>query len=148
LEDGASYWPTVGGNPSGNNTAVLQCPCLLQTTGSPDPQMLYRTSSSWNERLESQKKYLIMTGDSGLGVHNVGQLFNLSTQTQAAALIQSGNTVVTRRVSSVTDMNDALTSNGSNCQSYSWTPEPLPETKSAKVYIRVDMLSIPPYSVG
>jgi hypothetical protein len=42
-EDGASYWPAAGGNPSGNGTAVLQCPCLLQTAGSPDPQFVERT---------------------------------------------------------------------------------------------------------
>src|SRR5208283_2104063 len=29
FEDGASFWPTLGGNPSSNGTAIVQCPCLL-----------------------------------------------------------------------------------------------------------------------
>ena len=31
-EDEASFWSTVGGNPSGNGTAFVQCPCLLQSS--------------------------------------------------------------------------------------------------------------------
>jgi hypothetical protein len=78
LEDGASFWPTVGGNPSGNGTAIVQCPCLLQSTGStgtlglpPGAQLPFVANqnvaaNSAVSPLASQKKHLIMAGDPGL----------------------------------------------------------------------------------
>ena len=122
FEDYASFWPAMGGNPSGNGTAVLQCPCVLQTTGTtvtseakrpPAAKVATPGSSSG-----SQTRYLLMAGDPGLNLgnghnHNVGQLFNLAAETQASQLSQSGNNlVITQRVSSFSDFSTALTANG------------------------------------
>jgi len=54
-EAGASFWTTAGGNPSGNGTAIAQCPCLLQSTGAalePDAtrkQSYYDYAVAWGE---------------------------------------------------------------------------------------------------
>jgi hypothetical protein len=107
--DGASFWPQIGGNPSGNGTGILQCPCLLQTAAA--------TATSVPST-GVQKTYLIVSGDPGLNLgnghnHNVGGLFDLAAQTQAENLTGSGNsTVITQRVSSVSDLNTALTNSG------------------------------------
>jgi hypothetical protein len=54
-----------------------------------------------------------MAGDPGLNLHNVGGLFNLAAETKATSLSESGtNRVITQRVSSVSDFNAALTTNG------------------------------------
>jgi hypothetical protein len=106
--DGASFWPQVGGNPSGTGTAILQCPCLLQSA---------TTVATAISASGSQKKYLLLVGDPGLNLgnghnHNVGQLFGLAAQTQAQNLNAANNSVITQRVSSVSDFNSALTTNG------------------------------------
>ncbi len=108
FEDGASFWPIAGGNPSATATAILQCPCLLQSATTPAS-----TPPSGN-----QKTYLLLAGDQGLNLgpghnHSVGELFNLAAETKASSLGQSpGNKVITQRVSSVSDFNAALTTNG------------------------------------
>jgi len=122
FEDGASFWPTAGGNPSGNGTAILQCPCLLQAAGTDD--MLAAPARAASAKAASplfsgsQTTYLLMAGDPGLNLgeghnHNVGQLFNLAAATLSSNLSQSGNGLVTtQRVSSFSDFNAALTANG------------------------------------
>ncbi|HVO97648.1 MAG TPA: PQQ-binding-like beta-propeller repeat protein [Bryobacteraceae bacterium] len=113
LEDGASYWAAAGGNPSGNGTAFIQCPCLIQTAGAADPQSATRPGSTTpSSNGSNSTTSLIMVGDSGLKDHNVGHLFDLAGQTQESALQSIGNAVVTMRVSSVLAMNAALTTNG------------------------------------
>ena len=75
--DGASFWPQVGGNPSGMGTAILQCPCLLQSA----------TATGTNVTTAgTQTTSLIVAGDPGLNLgsghnHNVGGLFNLAAET-------------------------------------------------------------------
>jgi hypothetical protein len=107
--DGASFWPQVGGSPSGVATAILQCPCLLQSAA---------TAASIISTVGTQKKYLLLVGDRGLNLgdghnHSVGELFNLAAQTQATNLGAFGNnTVITQKVSTVADFNTALTTNG------------------------------------
>ena len=126
FEDGASFWPAAGGNPSGNGTSILQCPCLLQSAGTLEPNLSVAKprSSALFDRLaskplsDSSKTYLLMAGDPGLNLGpghewNVGSLFNLASETQAMNLTQSGsNTVITQRVSSFSDFSAALTTNG------------------------------------
>ncbi|MDR3740717.1 MAG: RHS repeat-associated core domain-containing protein [Terracidiphilus sp.] len=56
--------------------------------------------------------YLILVGQSGLGAHNVGNLFNLAAQTYANQLAANGDTAITLQVSSVQDVASALSSNG------------------------------------
>ncbi|MGO9095238.1 MAG: hypothetical protein ACLQGV_08440, partial [Bryobacteraceae bacterium] len=124
FEDGASFWPTAGGNPSGNGTAIVQCPCLLQSAGEADTPGTPQTPTSRSARgyhaedAGDQKRYLVMAGDPGHNFgpghdHNVGQLFSLAAETQLLNLTQSGNNVVvSQRVSSFADFNAALTANG------------------------------------
>jgi hypothetical protein len=127
FEDGANFWPTSGGNPSGNGTAIVQCPCLLQTALETELENT-TASSTWTRSSrttvvppvpsETQKTYLLMVGDSGLNLgpghnHSVGGLFARAAETAAINLTQSGNnTVITKRVSSVSGFNGALTTNG------------------------------------
>jgi hypothetical protein len=120
--DGSSFWPQAGGNPSANGTAVVQCPCLRQSSGTdPESQVANRADQSnvGNQQTGDQPTYVLLVGDPGLNLgdghnHNVGNLFNLAAQTMANSLSLSGNNkVVTQRVSSVTDFNDGLTTNGS-----------------------------------
>ena len=120
FEDGASFWPALGGNPSGNGTAVVQCPCLLQSAGTAAPAAQISPSARAVQRRDvvSQKTYLVMAGDPGLNLgdghdHNVGGLFNLAAETRSVSLTQAGNnTVISQRVSSFADFNAALTANG------------------------------------
>jgi hypothetical protein len=130
LEDGASFWPTVGGNPSGNGTAFVQCPCLLQS--------LADSGSSGNIRkLEAAgteppppppppgpPSYVLLVGDPGLNTvdcptdirhcHNMGQIFMATAQTMANQLSNQGNLAYPPiRVSTVQDFNAGLTQNGS-----------------------------------
>ncbi len=117
FEAGASYWPTVGGNLSGTGTAYLPCPCLLQSTATPavptSPSM-----KAYRGRDLVNKTYLVMAGDPGRNWGpghdwNVGGLFNLAAETLASSLTQSGcNTVINQRISSFSDFNSALTTNG------------------------------------
>jgi len=64
------------------------------------------------------KTYLVMAGDPGRNWGpghdwNVGGLFNLAAETLASSLTQSGcNTVINQRISSFSDFNSALTTNG------------------------------------
>ena len=60
----------------------------------------------------AQKLYLILVGDSGLDGLNVGNSFELAAKTAAAELRATGNEVVIQRVSSLQDVNAALTGNG------------------------------------
>ncbi len=109
FEDGASFWPVVGGNPSGNGTAVVQCPCLLQSSEMSAMQAAPAQSGQVGQRLRAdQGTDLIMVGDPGLNLgsgreHNVGGLFNLAADTKASELSQAGHAVVTARVSSFSD---------------------------------------------
>jgi len=109
LPNGSSYWASLGGNPSGNGTAIPMCPCLLGETSA---------SSAVESAAGSQKRYLVMAGDPGLNLgdgrnHNVGRLFNLAAQTEVNNLRQSAdNAVITTRVSSFADVSVALTGNG------------------------------------
>jgi RHS repeat-associated protein len=56
--------------------------------------------------------YLLLVGQPGLGVHNVGGLFDSAAQTYANQLAANGDTAITVPVSNVQDMAAALTSNG------------------------------------
>jgi hypothetical protein len=56
--------------------------------------------------------YLILVGDPGHGIHNVGNEFNFAAQTSANSLQAQGNNVVACRVSSVQNVVAALTSSG------------------------------------
>jgi hypothetical protein len=120
FEDGASFWPAAGGNPSGNGTAVVQCPCLLQSTLAmqsaatmpPVPTRALAVLSS-----ASQSTSLLMAGEPGLNLgdghnHSVGELFNLAAATKASSVSQSGNRVITTKVHSFSDFNAGLTANG------------------------------------
>jgi hypothetical protein len=106
--DGASFWPQEGGNPSGTGTAILQCPCLLESATA----VATAISASG-----TQKKYLLLVGDPGLNLgpghnHNVGTLFGLAAQTQGQSLSAASNSVITQRVSSAADFGNELTTNG------------------------------------
>jgi hypothetical protein len=123
FEDGASFWPTVGGNPSGSGTAIVQCPCLLQSTGVAS-QSLVTSAAAASSRVTrrayssaNQKTYLVMAGDPGRNwgpghMWNQGQLFNLAAATLELSLSQSGNKIIDARVSSFSDFGAALTANG------------------------------------
>jgi hypothetical protein len=123
FEDGASFWPTLWGNPSGNGTAIVQCPCLLQSTGVASQSLgtSAAAASSWVTRRAyspaNQKTYLVMAGDPGRNwgpghMWNQGQLFNLAAATLELSLSQSGNRIIDARVSSFSDFAAALTANG------------------------------------
>jgi len=123
FEDGASFWPTVGGNPSGSGTAIVQCPCLLQSTGVASQSLVTSAAaaSSWVTRRAyssaNPMTYLVMAGDPGRNwgpghMWNQGQLFNLAAATLELSLSQSGNTIIDARVSSFSDFAAALTANG------------------------------------
>lgn len=125
--DGADFWAEGGGNPSGNETAFAQCPCLLQSAGaapvSPDvrgagPVAANRTAPLPRLSGAPLKTYVILEGDPGLNLpghvpHNVGDLFNLAAGTQQDALNAQGNLAASpQRVSSVQDFAAQLTGNG------------------------------------
>ncbi len=117
--DGASFLPQVGGNPSGNGTAILQCPCLLQSAST--TESVLQSASLMGTAVSStgsQKTHLIVVGDPGLNEgpgreHNVGPLFDLAGETQAQNLTSSGNNmVITKRVSTIWNLSLALITNG------------------------------------
>jgi hypothetical protein len=56
--------------------------------------------------------YLILVGDPGHTIHNVGNEFNFAAQTAANSLQSQGNNVIACRVSSVQNVVAALTSSG------------------------------------
>jgi hypothetical protein len=60
----------------------------------------------------SNQTYLILVGDPGLKIHNVGNAFALAAQQEANDLHDKGNTVIACRVSSIQEFNAALTQNG------------------------------------
>ena len=121
--DGSSFWPQVGGNPSGNRTAFAQCPCFLQfstaaTGEAAEPAMTSAIRSAALPASAPLKTYLILEGDPGLNLgpghnHNVGGLFHLAAQTEKDARNLAGNLAGTpQRVSSVQDFAAQLTRNG------------------------------------
>jgi hypothetical protein len=117
FEAGASFWPTVGGNPSGNGTAFIQCPCLLQSTDTADPDQLESALRDGQAALMPQDQqgptYLLLVGQPGIE-YNAGQSFVLAAETASAALTQSGasSNSVPVLVSTVSDFAAALTGNG------------------------------------
>jgi hypothetical protein len=129
--DGASFWPQTGGNPSANGTAVVQCPCLLQSSGNASNQMFDREADSRAHASVPRAGsgppgppfYVILEGDSGintvdcnlqtgLGCHNVGQEFNLAAATKVTQLSNTGNSASAVRISSVQDFNTQLATSG------------------------------------
>jgi hypothetical protein len=114
--DGSSFWPQAGGNPSVNGTSIVQCPCLRQSSGTDPGSQLAHRQDQPNDG--NQTTYVLLVGDPGLNLgdgrnHNVGNDFNFAAQTLANSLSLSGNNnVITQRVSSVTDFNNGLTTNG------------------------------------
>jgi hypothetical protein len=131
-EDDASFWPTAGGNPSGNGTAFVQCPCLLQSlAGSGSSGEIRKFEPAKGERSLSvpptppgPPAYVLLVGDSGLNTvdcprdiqhcHNMGQIFMATAQTMANQLNNQGNLAYPPiRVSTVQDFNAGLTQNGS-----------------------------------
>ncbi len=116
FEDGSTYWPVLGGNPSANGTAIVQCPCLLQSAGGGGDSASVVSVGGLTPLIAGQTD-LILAGDPGLNLGpghnwNVGQLFNYAAQTRASSFIQSGDTVISKRISTVSDFNSALTTNG------------------------------------
>lgn len=121
-----SFWPQPGGNPSGNGTAFVQCPCLMQSTGSATQMLTDATTGAAVNHATLRpadsgaplKTYVILSGDPGLSVpghtsHNVGNLFDLAAATQQDALNALGNLAGPPiRVSSAQDVATQLTGNG------------------------------------
>jgi hypothetical protein len=125
--DSGSFWPEAGGNPSGNEAAVAQCPCLLQSAAAATATPSFDTAISEPAKRAdlpppagppSPKTYVILEGDPGLNFgygrnHNVGGLFDLAAGTQQDALNAQGNLAYPPiRVSSVQDFEAQLTGNG------------------------------------
>jgi hypothetical protein len=114
---GASFWPQAGGNPSGNGSAALQCPCLLQPGGivstgtAPDdsPKRAHDATTSPS----GPPTWLILVGDPGQGIYNSGTLFNVAAATEQDRLNGISNLAYPpQRVSSVQEFATQLTSNG------------------------------------
>jgi hypothetical protein len=55
---------------------------------------------------------LLLVGDQGIGAHNVGRNFDRAAATRRTRLERDGYNVISKRVSSVNDINSALTTNG------------------------------------
>lgn len=55
-------------------------------------------------------RYVIIVGDPGLGRHNQGDNFQRAANTRAEELRDNGHTVDVKRASSISDVNDAITS--------------------------------------
>jgi hypothetical protein len=132
--DEASTWATPEGNPMGAETEAALCGCEVQSDSSaptpPTPQncpICYlpppsppTTPTSCTVEAGSGPVYLILAGDPGLNTvvngrlrsHNAGNLFNLAAQTQTDTLNSQGNAVIACRVSSVQDVEAAMTRNG------------------------------------
>ena len=137
--DGASFWPEAGANPSGNGTAIVQCPCLLQSTSGPAPRdssagpvsakelggsVHQKVAANGPVTPQSPPAYVILVGDPGLNTvdcprdsqhcHDVGDSFNVAAQTEANRLSGLGNSAAypPQRVSSIQDFNQGLTQNG------------------------------------
>jgi hypothetical protein len=143
--DVGSFWPVAEGNPSANGTAVAQCPCVLQaplltSSNSTSPRIRFVNYSSTHTHSTisafkpgsypmlappasggNQKEYVILVGDQGRNNGpgrnwNVGNLFNLSAQTQSDSLNAMGNNVLTDRVTYVQadsmSLTNSLTTHG------------------------------------
>jgi hypothetical protein len=138
--DAAAPWATPGGNPGKQSGADSLCECELQTTtsgqqspaantiadngGSVNPLTVANcpicnlsppspptTLTSCTILPASGPTYLIVVGDSGTD-HNVHQGFNLAAQQNANDLQSRGNNVIACRISTATDLNNALKNNG------------------------------------
>ncbi len=125
LEDFASPWATLAGNPSGTETPGALCDCLTETTDPEPPPppptcpicnlptpAASGTPTSCTTFAGTESTYVLLVGDPGLNDHNAGDLFNLAGQTQANNLQSQGHKVIGCRVSSVQDVYNALTKNG------------------------------------
>jgi hypothetical protein len=125
--DGASFWPQAGGNPSENGTAIVRCPCLLQSTSGtlteslfPKPGLPAEAERFAHPQATAQIQsapppppaYVLLVGDPGLDGWNQKDSFNVAAQTQANALLGQGSLPITQRVSSIEDFNSGLTQNG------------------------------------
>ncbi|HME05419.1 MAG TPA: IPT/TIG domain-containing protein [Bryobacteraceae bacterium] len=126
--DGASFWPQAGGNPSGNGTALAQCSCYLQSTGTGAQARGGGTAARAGERNSlrftvsppppgpappAPPTYLLLVGDPGLNQYNVMDLFNLAAGTEQDTLNEQGNVAFSPvRVSTVQDFAKQLVSNG------------------------------------
>jgi len=116
--DATSYWPQVGANPSGNGTAFVQCPCLLQSATAVSMQAAASAESAVSAAGAPLKTYIILEGDPGLNLrehrpHNVKDLFHLAALTETDALNSQGNLASTPiRVSSIQDFARQLEGNG------------------------------------
>jgi hypothetical protein len=136
--DEAGVWATPSGNPSDNGAADALCECDLQSTSDQQaqaasrevgPRELAQAASVANCAIcnlpppsapatscavftAPGSTYLILVGDSGTD-HNVKQGFNLAAQQNANELQAQGNNVIACRISTATDLNNALTKNGS-----------------------------------
>jgi hypothetical protein len=126
--DIASFWSQVGGNPSGNNTAATECPCLVGSdTGTPDLPASRRETARSLHAADVQSppqgaKFVILEGDPGINTvecptnvnhcHDVGARWNAVGATQASSLSRQGFSPVQARVSSVQDFNTQLNTNG------------------------------------
>jgi hypothetical protein len=117
FEAGASFWATVGGNPSGNGTAMVQCQCLLQSTNAANPSYIKAALREGQKAFTPQDQrgqtYLMLVSQPGIR-WNAGQSFVLAAQTASSALTQSGasSNSVPILVSTVSDFANALTANG------------------------------------
>ncbi len=134
-EGDASFWSVVGGNPTGNGTAFVLCPCLLQSL--PDPAPDPAPSSEIRKPLTAKDVpppppppgplgppvYVLLVGDPGLNTvdcptdirhcHNMDRIFMVTAQTMANQLNGQGNVAYPpQRVSSVQDFEAGLTDNG------------------------------------
>jgi len=132
--DTASTWATPNGNASQTGAAIPLCPCeeqFDQGTNSPTSGEQFPSAAS-SEAISSVSvpspegatyTYLQLIGDQGINgpgcpqdpthCHNTGQRFSLAAQTEADNLTQSGsNVVIPYRVSSVQNVETALTTSG------------------------------------
>lgn len=134
--DAADIWATPSGSPSQNGGPDALCECELQSTATAPvqpqsagevllqsatiptcpvicnlPSPVY-PATSCTTLAGTGPTYLIFVGDPGLPPHNTGYGFPLAAQQNANELQANGNKVIVCRVSSVTDLNQALTTNG------------------------------------
>jgi RHS repeat-associated protein len=80
-----------------------------------DPQSWNKYSYTGNNPLiyidpNGEERYVIVVGDRGLGPHNAGRNFERAAATRQAALTAAGHDVTVSRASSVSQMNQAITS--------------------------------------
>jgi hypothetical protein len=107
----ASFNSIFGGDPSHTGASLALCPCLWQAAFGTDPGL------SIPFGIPNVKTDLILVVDPGRNNGpghdwNVGNLFKLAAKTEGNALLASGDEVKSYRISSVSDFNSALTTNG------------------------------------